>query len=87
MSDADLVSIVSFVRSSPKRADRKNADGSIRRIYVSEVEGSIPIGNITAKGDCYFVVSTERSPGAGQQIEIIRTDSGWEVYDVQEWNT
>ena len=87
ISDPDLVSLVAFVRSGPKRANRKNADGSISHTYGSEVNASNAISSITSKGGCYFVVSTESRPGAGQQIEIIRKGSGWEVYEVQEWVT
>ncbi len=88
MSDADVVSLVRFVRTSPSRPTRQteNPDGtwSVEET-IESVDGTDPVSEVVAKASCFFTVTTERRPGAGQIIEVARDGGDWQIVSVVEW--
>jgi hypothetical protein len=87
VSDADLISLVAFIRTSPEQPQRMghDADGSDWMDIGLGVDGTNPVSGIEKKADCFFVVTTSSRPGAGQTVEVSRTDRGWQVVNVSEW--
>ena len=87
VSDADLIDLVDFIRGNPSMPDRSTdeTDGSWSFRFGSSVDGKNAITLIEAKADCFLKVTTERRRGAGQVIEVSRTDDGWQVVSVAEW--
>jgi len=87
LSDADLVAVVRFMRASPEKPDKRteNPDGSESFEPGTKVNGADPISGVIAKGDCYVEVNTEYRPGAGHKVEIVRTNTSWQIYAVSEW--
>jgi hypothetical protein len=87
VSEADLISLVGFIRGSPSKPSRttENAHGSWSIEIGAEVNGKNAIIRIKAKAECFLEVTTESRRGAGQEIEVSRTDEGWQVVGVAEW--
>jgi hypothetical protein len=70
-TDAELVSLVTFVRSSPPNPQPSQ--------YLPRVEGNQPIGVVWRNGDGSVRVSLARSDFESQVVELRQTDRGWEI--------
>jgi hypothetical protein len=71
-TDAELVSLVTFIRSSPP-----NPDASAP--HDPRVEGNQPIGGVWRNADGTVRVSVARSDFESQVVELRETDRGWEI--------
>ena len=87
VSDADLIDLVAYIRTSPSTpsSSTEPEDGSWSIEIGFDVDGKNPIISIEAKAECFMKVTTERRRGAGQEIEVRRTEKGWQVVSVAEW--
>ena len=82
-TDAELSSIVSFVRSSPKQSKRL-PDGTLYSIGL-DVDGALPIVEIRRQtgGDPMAILS--RSPGVGQTVVLHAVGRRWTIVEVGYW--
>jgi hypothetical protein len=74
-TDAELVSLVTFIRSSPR-----NPEPSPQ--YFPRVEGNQPIGGVWRNGDGTVRVSLARADFESQVVELRETDRGWEILKI-----
>jgi hypothetical protein len=76
-TDAELVSLVDFVRSSPKGPKRKE-----RTPYGNQVQGRWPIHGVRRQPDGSIRVSLRRDAGSRQIVHVGRDGPDWRVTGV-----
>ncbi len=74
-TDAELVSLVTFIRASPR-----NPEPSPQ--YFPRVEGDQPIGGVWRNADGTVRVSLARADFESQVVELRETDRGWEIVKI-----
>ncbi len=71
-TDAELVSLVTFVRSSPPNPLPPPQ-------YVPRLEGDRPIGGVWKQGDGTVRVALARDDFESQVVDVRQTDRGWQI--------
>jgi hypothetical protein len=82
-SDRELISLVSFVRRSPKPERKVDLDGTIH-IEFPGVDGTMPITEVTCDESAVIVV-LQRSTRSGQTATLSRNRSTWKLISASGW--
>jgi hypothetical protein len=85
-ADDEIVSLIAFIRSSPKHSSPPSASGlaAIARIFT-DVEGSWPVCRIHRTGDETVQVVLLSSEHDGQTVSVSRVDGSWVVTGLTAW--
>jgi hypothetical protein len=83
-TDDELVSIVSFIRSSPEQPSKKAPNGTIYGLGLP-VEGALPIGTIRRTGKAEVMVILAASQRHGQTVSLRRSRDRWLIVEVVFW--
>lgn len=79
-SDQELISLVSFVRSSPEPERTVDRDGTIHMEFLG-VDGTLPITVVSRDGSA-VVVFLESSTRSGQTLTLTRNRGTWKLVSV-----
>ena len=79
-SDQELISLVSFVRTSPEREKTVDRDGTIHMEFPG-VDGTLPITVVSRDGSG-VVVFLESSTRSGQSLTLTRNRGTWKLVSV-----
>jgi len=82
-SDQELISLVSFVRRSPKPERKVDPDGAIH-IEFPGVDGTLPITEVR-RDDSAVIVVLQSSTRSGQTAKLSRNRSTWKLASVSWW--
>jgi hypothetical protein len=77
-TDQELLSLVKYVRSSPRTRLPDGTEGM-------SISGSDPILEVERQSDISAEVTLSFDGGSGQTATIVRTRTGWHVINVVDW--
>ena len=85
-ADDEIVSLIAFIRTSPKSSSPPSASGptAIARIFT-DVEGSWPVGRIRRTSNVTVEVLLLKSQHDGQTVSVSRVDGSWVVTHLTGW--
>jgi hypothetical protein len=75
LSDADLTSLVLFVRSRPPNPHPSQSE--------PRVEGGWPMSHVLSNADGTVTVALSKTDRSIQRVQLRKTPAGWEVVSIQ----